>query len=151
MHGKQPAISTTELQQQMMKPGRYVSPPADCVQAQVRTYPPLPAKPSPAPAPKRRKVSRRDEYSDESSEEEEEDEPKKGRGSGRSSQKVSTLHWCMFKDLPYNTGAFMSPKLWASAIVPWCQGHCIHSRPLLRAAATYAIAAFQQSACISPC
>lgn len=60
------------------------------VQAQARAYPPMPAKPSPAPPPKRRKVSRRDEYSDESSEEEEEEEePKKGRGNGRSSQKVS--------------------------------------------------------------
>lgn len=63
-----------------------------CVQAQARSYPPVPANraaPAPAPAPKRRKVARRDNYSDESSEEEEEEEePKKGRGGGRSSQKV---------------------------------------------------------------
>ena len=65
-------------------------------QAQVRAYPPLPAaRPAPAAqqAPKRRKVARRDEYSDESSEEDaEEDEPKKGRGSGRSSQKVTLCY-----------------------------------------------------------
>lgn len=62
----------------------------ECVQAQARAYPPIPARPAPLPqAPKRRKVTRRDDYSDESSEEDvEEDEPKKGRGSGRSSQKV---------------------------------------------------------------
>ena len=62
----------------------------------MRAYPPLPAaRPAPAAqqAPKRRKVARRDEYSDESSEEDaEEDEPKKGRGSGRSSQKVTLRH-----------------------------------------------------------
>ena len=77
-------------------------------QAQVRAYPPLPAaRPAPAAqqAPKRRKVARRDEYSDESSEEDaEDDEPKKGRGSGRSSQKVTLRHSinCMSVKCPHH-------------------------------------------------